>query len=439
MVELPMFGIEAGVAIFLLSWYLCAKPEYALFFYGLALGFPDFAFHLGSAINIRVDDVLILLFLIRSIIWRPASLVAGQRKILWTQLSLLLFCLFSAAVEFARGVPPPAYETAKMIGCAAIIFALPRLLQSERRLRFLIVGLTCGGIVMAMQIMQRLGASSANLLSNFQEYKSAAAFSTWNPNTLGQAAILAVFAAGIGGNIYSKSRLSRLMWPCLAFGFALIPATMFVRGTTVSLAAGFLMYLFLTRRWKWILAFLVICLMVISLMLATKRDLFEAATRVDFTTGEGLSHRADRWEKAIGAVRGNPLLGQGFGQEWIYLSSIGSEGRAHNAYLTAWIELGVGGLLLFLAVVYQIISSGLSLYRQPQFQSYGALLLALVFVICLDSFGLPTLYWEKLPTISISIGIALIGICERKVVATAPSEAYAEGLPPFPQHPYRTA
>ena len=347
-----MFGLEVGVAIALAGWTLCAKPEYALFIYGLALGFPDFAFQLGAAINIRLDDLLIVLFLIRSFILTPVPLVTGQRKILWSQLFLLTFCLFSAAVESARGVPPPAYETAKMIGCAAIILALPRVLQSEKRLRFLIVGLTCGGIALAVQIALRLGASSANIYGNFQEYKNAATFATWNPNTLGQAAVLAVFAAALGGIAYSKSRAGRVVWPGLAFGFALIPAFLFVRGTTLSLTLGFLLFLMLSRHWKWVMAFFVLSLCVVMLARATNRDLFDSATRVDLSTGDGLSHRLDRWAVAIDVIRAKPFIGEGFGREWVYMSGIGSEGRAHNSYLTVWIELGIGGVALLLAVVY---------------------------------------------------------------------------------------
>jgi O-antigen ligase len=434
MVELPMFWLEACVAALLVAGYVCAKPEHALFLYGLAIGFPDLAFPLGTAVNIRVDDVLILLFLVRFIFWTPASTVLGQRKIFRSQMLLFAFCVFSAVVEFARGAPPPAYETAKMLGCAVIVLVLPRILQSEQRFRSLIVGLTCGGIALSIQIAQRLGSSTANIQANFQEYKNAATFATWNPNTLGQAAMLAAFAAGLGGILYSKSRVGKIIWPALAFGFALIPAVMFVRGTTLSIAAAFLLFLLLTRRWKWVLAFFVLCLFAVAIVRITHPDLFEGATRVDLSTGDGLSHRFQRWETALGVIRRNPFIGQGFGQEWVYLSGIGSEGRAHNAYLTVWIELGIGGVALVLAIVYQIVSTGLSLYRQPRFHMHGALLLSLIFAICLDSFGLPTLYWEKLPTIAISIGVALAGICERQFAEAVPNEARALGLASIPQH-----
>jgi O-antigen ligase len=434
MSQLPILDLEIAIAFLLAGGILCAKPEYGLFLYGFALGFPDFAFPLGTAINIRLDDVLILLFLIRTVLWKPAPLATGQRKIFGWQALLLAACLLSAGYEFAAGNPPPIYETAKMIGCAAILFVLPRMVQSERRLRFLIAGLVCGGAALAIQIVHRVGDSSANLQANFQEFKSAAAFATWNPNTIGQASMLVVFAAGLGGIVFSQSRAAKLFWPSLAIGFALVPSLVFVRGTTLSIAAGFVLFLCLSRLWNWVLVFSLLCLSVVLFVRATNPQLFAGATQVNLSTGEGLSHRLDRWEVAIGAIGAKPIAGQGFGQEWVYLSGIGSEGRAHNAYLTVWLEMGIGGLALLLAVVCQIFLQGMSLYRQPRFQWHGALLLALLFAICLDSFGLPTLYWEKLPTISISLGLAVLGICERKLYAPARDEELAQVLESLPQH-----
>jgi len=193
----PILYFEVSVAILLTCSILCVKPEYGLFLYGLALGFPDVAIPLGTAINFRVDDGLIILFLLRSILWRPMPLGPGQRKILTWQGLFFIVCFVSAGVGMARGTPPEEYDAIKMIGCAAIVFALPLLVQTERRLQFLIAGLMCGGIALVLQIIQRLGASSANILANFQELKNAATFTTWNPNTIGQAAMLVVFAAGL--------------------------------------------------------------------------------------------------------------------------------------------------------------------------------------------------------------------------------------------------
>lgn len=90
----PILFFETGAGILLVAWLLCAKPEYGLFLYGLALGFPDAAIPLGTAINLRLDDALILLFLLRTILWTPAPSSPGQRKILWWQASFLFVCFF---------------------------------------------------------------------------------------------------------------------------------------------------------------------------------------------------------------------------------------------------------------------------------------------------------------------------------------------------------
>ena len=310
----PTLCFEIGVAILIGLVFLWTRVEYGLFLYALALGFPDVAFPLGTTINIRLDDVLILLFLARTFLWVPAAASKGQKKILAWQTLFLAACLFSAAVESAKGTPPEGYVTAKMAGCAVIVLVLPRLVQSERRLQFFIAGLMCAGISLAIQVFMHLGASSSNDFVNFQEMKDAATFTTWNPNTIGQAAVLLVFGAGLGGIIFSKTRASKILWPCLALGFALVPALVFVRGTTIGIAAGFLLFLCLARRLS-------------EFGLVHTQDvcnpdsafvppqLEDAAHAQNVTTGEGFSHRFERWGMALQAIQTAPFLGQGFGQE----------------------------------------------------------------------------------------------------------------------------
>ena len=76
----PTLWFEIGVAILLGFVFLWTKPEYGLFLYAFALGFPDFAYPLGTTINMRLDDVLIVLFLARTILWTPAPLSRRAEK-----------------------------------------------------------------------------------------------------------------------------------------------------------------------------------------------------------------------------------------------------------------------------------------------------------------------------------------------------------------------
>jgi O-antigen ligase len=297
-----------------------------------------------------------------------------------------------------------------------------------------VAGLMCGGVALVIQVRQHLGESSSNDFANFHQLKSAATFSTWNPNTIGQAAVLLVFAAGLGGIIFSKTLGNRILWPFLAMGFALVPALVFVRGTSLSIAAGFILFLCLLRRWRWVLVFAAACLAAILYLHSLDPRLMKDATTVNLTTGEGFSHRFERWDMTFRAIRTEPFIGQGFGQEMTYLSLLGSEGRAHNAYLTVWLELGLGGLLLFLGAVFQFARAGFFLYGNPRFQSQGALILALIFALGLDSLGLPTLYWEKLPTIALSLAVAVVGMCERNDLEFTVRESRISGYEPFAQH-----
>ena len=56
------FIFELGMAIVLVLIVFWGKPEYGLFVYGAVLGFPDVALPLGTAINLRLDDALIVFF-----------------------------------------------------------------------------------------------------------------------------------------------------------------------------------------------------------------------------------------------------------------------------------------------------------------------------------------------------------------------------------------
>ena len=430
----PMIWLEIGLGGLIGVVFLWAKAEYALFLYAFALGFPDFACPLGTTINIRVDDVLMLLFLARAVLWTPSPLTKGQRKTFAWQWVFLAACLLSIVVETARGESPEGYAFVKMAGCAMILLVLPRLVQTERRLKFFLVGLMFGGVALVVQVFMHLGENSSNDFANFQQMKDAATFATWNPNTIGQAAVLLTFAAGLGGIIFPKTWASRILWSGLAMGFALVPALVFVRGTSLSIAAGFILFLCMMRRWKWVLVFATACLAVVLVLRAMDRPLVQDATKVDVTTGEGFSHRFERWGMAFQGIQAAPYLGQGFGQELNYLTLIGSEGRAHNAYLTVWLELGLGGLLLFLTAIFQFARGGLALYASGRCQLQGALLVALIAALALDSLGLSTLYWEKLPTIALSLAIVVIGLCERNDLPIAVRDPGGPVYRPFAQH-----
>src|SRR5579864_4123810 len=122
----PTLWFEIGIAASAGIALLWVRVEYALFLYAFALGFPDFALPLGTTINLRADDVLLFVLFARMMFWSPAPLSRGQRTIFTWQMIFLAACIFSIVLESAQGNPPQVYDAAKMAGCAAILFVLPR-------------------------------------------------------------------------------------------------------------------------------------------------------------------------------------------------------------------------------------------------------------------------------------------------------------------------
>jgi O-antigen ligase len=429
----PILWFEIGTAILLGIALLWAKPQYCLFLFAVALGFPDLSLPLGTTTHIRLDDALLVPLLVRAMLWSPLPCSRGQGRILTWQWIFLGACVFSIVVESAQGSSPEAYGVARMAGCAAVAFVFSRLIRSEKRLRFFVAGLMCAGAALAVQVGQRLSANLSSGPSDFEQFKHAATFTTWNPNTIGDASILLVFAAGVGWIVHSGTLASKFLWPSLAAGFALMPAFLFVRGSSLSIAAGFILFLCLLRRWKALLFFAAVCLCAVLYLYSLDRERFESAVTLDVSTGEGFSERYDRWDMAVRAIQAKPLTGHGFGQELPYLIQIGSEGVAHNDYMTAWLELGVGGLLLFLVMIFQFLRAGWVLYGIPRFQRHGALILSVTFALCLDGLALPTLYWEKLSTIALSLAAAVVGMCERNDPRITIAGVRAQARVPFQQ------
>ena len=130
------------------------------------------------------------------------------------------------------------------------------------------------------------------------------------------------------------------------------------RGALVGLGAGILWQILVERRHIRLLAGAAVAALVASIIvLNTDPDLLETSLR-----GKGkvatynVESRLDAWTTAADLTLRNPLLGVGPGNfQLYYLSETGRPpgskgvGVVHNAYLDVAAELGVLGLLLFLA------------------------------------------------------------------------------------------
>ncbi len=416
---------------------LWRHPEYGLLLYGAALGFPDLALA-STAINVRIEDALTAFYALRLLLLPFVPLSPGQRSILKWQLALASACLVSALTAIVRGYDHYyLYSLTKMIGCVVAIVVLPTIVDSPRRLRFLTAGLMVGGVALVVQMGLRLMDAAPGTIVTFQDLKYSATPTSWNPNTLGQAATLLAFGAATGAAAGTGRRLARRAYFALGHLFAAIPVAIFSRGAVLGVCAGYVVFATLSKRLRMLAVVGALAAAAGSYYVATLPPGIAAATRVDASTGEGLSGRFERWTFALSAIAERPLFGHGFGQELRVFEGGFGYALAHNSFLSAWIELGAAGPLLLAGLLLSYVRSARAIIARGVAPDHGAAVLALIVALVVQGLGNSSLYWDKQPAIALALALAVIGIAERAPLAVR--DVAASGAGPRRPAPRRVA
>lgn len=145
-----------------------------------------------------------------------------------------------------------------------------------------------------------------------------------------------------------------------------------------------------------------------------------------------LTRRTEIWSAVWSAISSRMLLGYGFSGFWagIHGESAQVAGRlgfvarhAHNGFLDLWLELGIAGLLLFVAGYFQAVRNGIRLLRRSCDRHASWPLLYLAFVLLYDLVEGPilrqnNLYWALYVAIVVSASRAA-HIKQRSPVASS--------------------
>lgn len=383
--------------------------ECTLFLYGLSLGFPDIL-PLGTmsqAINVRLDDFLVGVLLLHVV--TNGSTTAWTRSQRAIAMSMALFasiCVVSLALTLWSDLKPELYFVYRFVGTAVMFFTLLRSVESPRAMKWLGTGMLIAGLALVVQILPRI-ASFSPTSSTYYEYKHAASFKTWNPNTFGQIATVLSYLAGLRAFGVTRAASSpRWVMTGVAAFFAISPAMVFSRTATVSLFASWCLFFLVSRRWKQALCMCVIAVTALLWFASSERQYVAEATSIDVTTGAGFSGRFDLWAVARGLLEAHPILGNGFGLETRLFAEKFGGGMSHNAVLSILVELGAVGLLGMVAVLIAYWAGLRRLMNCAGRRDGPALLMCLLVAECIQSCFGSALYWEK-PCI---MGIALIGV-----------------------------
>ncbi len=228
------------------------------------------------------------------------------------------------------------------------------IIRSELKLKWLLFGLGVGVLIVGLiSIFQALGllsspepwaSQSPARLSSVFEY----------PNAVGLlvAPIIALF---IGLLVYNKEgrRLSRL-FPVgvILFGLFAVAAAV-SEGAVLGLAlAGILLAILSKRRWLW-LGLLGVLLAVCLIAPLTRQYVLDLATFQN-TSGDV---RLRLWTGTVDLLKAHPIEGAGLGGFPVMYDVYRDAAHVelllypHNVFLNFWVELGLAGLVVWLALV----------------------------------------------------------------------------------------
>jgi O-antigen ligase len=147
------------------------------------------------------------------------------------------------------------------------------------------------------------------------------------------------------------------------------------RGAMISYAVGLLFVTVvlnrrLCREYGIVLLVVPILAFYLASVIGENYVVSRAATLADMAGGVGLQDRLDIWRDSLVLIQQRLFMGHGVGTFWMLFPMVRNPLQtpfyffAHNDYLQMWIELGLVGLLLFLALlsyaaarVYQLLNS----------------------------------------------------------------------------------
>ncbi len=153
------------------------------------------------------------------------------------------------------------------------------------------------------------------------------------------------------------------------------------RSAWLAVGAAMLLILYLRRRWAALGLFLILCIIAgfITYRIGTEvvLDLFFTNPTID-----GLSGRQEIWKRGIYMIQDFPFTGIGMGSFSeiaallypFYLVEQTAPAHAHNLFLQIGVDLGIPGLIAWLAVFLTIVVSCIQLFRFGREQGDGQIL-----------------------------------------------------------------
>ena len=256
----------------------------------------------------------------------------------------------------------------------AFFYAIVNWCNTPKRLRFLLLGTVLAGVLLAIfaavSVQWPVG-KLAFISEQFYQKFSLLVSDTVHPNVLAGSLVLLLpiplaelfFAWGKMGwperIIYSEAVL---------VGLAVLALTQ-SRGAWIALGAGLLFLILLSWRWGWVIFLHLVILALVAINQRGMQWILEIA--FSSRTINGWDGRREIWSRAIYMIQDFPFTGIGLGTFGevadalypLFSYSPGAISHAHNLFLQIAVDLGIPGLIAWLAILLVVIILSWKLYR----------------------------------------------------------------------------
>ena len=364
--------IILAILFFVLVCFIAVSPEIGVLITIFVLPFCSFM----SNPTIALCGIVLL-----TAFFYVIKLIRGKRvfKLELVDAAVLLFALmiyfssvFSAGGEGSRN--------AALVSCALMLgyFLLVNLMRTEKWIKRCVFALVSSGSIVAMigVLEYFFGKSSSQWLDVrlFTNIRVRVVSLFDNPNVLATYLVL-IFPFALNFFILAKKRNEKFLSAIVCAAFVVATVFTWSRGAWIAMLLTFFVFFTVYSR-KTLRIFGAAILAAPVLPMILPDNLLDRAFSILNFSDSSISYRIYTWIGSLRVVGDHFLGGIGFGPEAfakIYpayaFAGIESAEHSHSLPLQILIGMGIGGLLVFVALIFLYLQKTLEYVRKPQSSS----------------------------------------------------------------------
>ena len=364
--------IILAILFFVLVCFIAVSPEIGVLITIFVLPFCSFM----SNPTIALCGIVLL-----TAFFYVIKLIRGKRvfKLELVDAAVLLFALmiyfssvFSAGGEGSRN--------AALVSCALMLgyFLLVNLMRTEKWIKRCVFALVSSGSIVAMigVLEYFFGKSSSQWLDVrlFTNIRVRVVSLFDNPNVLATYLVL-IFPFALNFFILAKKRNEKFLSAIVCAAFVVATVFTWSRGAWIAMVLTFFVFFTVyTRKTLRIFGAAILAAPVLPMILPD--NLLDRAFSILNFSDSSISYRIYTWIGSLRVVGDHFLGGIGFGPEAfakIYpayaFAGIESAEHSHSLPLQILIGMGIGGLLVFVALIFLYLQKTLEYVRKPESSS----------------------------------------------------------------------